>query len=86
MDRPGDKDDEKREEEIEDVIREEVARRRPIDTDAIRRRQRQRRDALLRLRNVDEPTLRRLLISEYGLTLGSAELDDVVRAWRAIPR
>ena len=86
MDRPGDKDDEKREEEIEDVIREEVARRRPIDTDAIRRRQRQRRDALLRLRNVDEPTLRRLLISEYGLTPGSAELDDVVRAWRAIPR
>jgi len=86
MDRRDDKNNEKRQEEIEDVIREEVARRRPIDTDAIRRRQRQRRDALLRLRNVDERTLRGLLISEYGLKPGSAELDDVVRAWRAMKR
>jgi hypothetical protein len=83
MDTPG---DERRKEEIGDVIREEVSRRRPIDTDAIRKRQRQRRDALLRLRRVDERTLRELLVSEYGLKPRSSELEDVVRAWRAMQR
>jgi hypothetical protein len=82
----GKPDDEKRQEEIDDVIREEISRRRPIDTDAMRKRHRQRRDALLRLRSVDERTLRGLLVSEYGLKPGSPELEDVVRAWRAMQR
>jgi hypothetical protein len=43
MEKPG---DEERQQDIEDMIREEIARRRPIDTDGIRARRQERTEIL----------------------------------------
>lgn len=85
MDRRDKDDEEKRQQEIEDVIREETSRRKPIDTDAIRERQEEKRDLRAIIRNADEAAFRAAL-SEYGLQPGSDAFEKLVADWRALRR
>ena len=76
-------DDERRQQDIEDVIREETARRRPIDMEAIREAIRLRRDYWGLVRGADEATFREFL-TELGWKPGSPEFERFVRDWRAL--
>ncbi len=80
---PADDDDAKRRQDISDVMREERARRRPIDLDAIRERLRLRRDYWTLLNSRDEKMFREFL-TELGWSADSAEFQRFVRAWRAL--
>jgi hypothetical protein len=82
MDEP---DDEKQREDIADVIREEIPRRRPIDMDDIRARSRRRAGFLTLLRGIDERTFREML-SEHGVKHDSPQFDELLAAWRALQR
>jgi len=81
MDTP---DEEKRQQDIEDVIREATSRR-PLDVEALREEQRVRNDYRWLIRNADEATFKKGL-SDLGWTPGSIEFEQHVRAWRALRR
>lgn len=85
MERPDDEAARRRKQEIADVIHEEVARLRRVDSEEIRRRRRFKEDYREAIRNADEATFLRLL-SAIGWEPGSPEYEAFVRAWRALRR
>lgn len=85
MARHDDKDVERRRRDIEDVIREEVSRRHPIDMDAIREGLRLRDDYWALVRGRDEEKFRAFLTA-LGWEPGSPVFERFVRAWRGFQR
>jgi hypothetical protein len=75
--------EEGREQDIADVIREEVARRRPIDMDEVRARNRRRSGFLAMLRGIDETTFRKIL-NDHGVKPDSPQFAELLAAWRAL--
>jgi hypothetical protein len=78
------RDDEQRQRDIADVIREEIARRRPIDMEDIRTRLQERSDILAVIRGRDEKEFRRVL-SDY-FEPDAPEFEQLVAVWRALRR
>lgn len=78
-----DEPDDERQRDIADVIREEVARRRPIDMDDIRARNRRRSGFLTLPRGIDERTFRKML-SDHGVKHDSPQFAELLAAWRAL--
>jgi hypothetical protein len=85
MDTPREKDEAKRRREIEDVMREKISRRRPIDMDTIREAIKLREDYWRLLRSKDETAFWDFL-SALGWKPGSREFEHFVRLWRAMQR
>src|SRR5438105_4550407 len=78
------RDDEGRERDIRDVLREATSRR-PLDTDSVREAQRLRRTYLWVILNSSEVEFRRALI-DLGWDPTSREFEEHVGAWRALRR
>ena len=69
--------------DLDDVIREERSRgRRPIDTDAQRKRQERLKMCRELLQYSSEREVRETILA-YGLEDGSAEFLEVIQVWRA---